>query len=126
MQELITEINDKTGEPIIKQYSALSVFHYENGYALSCTDLGNRGVKVELIHKQQDSGAVILPPKKTEECGRWLLQTLGQRSYNLPKELSHILERLIKEKKLDQILKWGDKKIIKEVLKLLKAQRSTN
>ena len=105
MQELIADINDKTGELIIEERSALSEFHYVNGYTLSFTDLGKHGVKIELIHKQEGSGAIILPPKRTKECGRWLLQTLGQRNLNLPKELSEILERLIKEKKLDRILK---------------------
>ena len=126
MQELIAKINDNTGEPIIEERSALSGFYYENGYTFSCTDLGKDGVKMELIHKQEGGGAIILPPKKTEEYGRWLLQTLGQRNLNLPKELSEILKRLIKEKRLDRILKRGDKKIIKDVLKFLKGQRSRN
>ena len=126
MQELITRINDKTGEPIIEERAALSGFYYVNGYRLSCTDLGKHGVKIELMHKQEGSGAIILPPKKAEECGGWLLQTMGQRGLNLPEELSQILKRLIKEKRLDRILKRGDKKMIRDVLKFLRGKQSRN
>lgn len=123
MVELITKIDEMTGKPIIEEQSALSGFRYENGYMFSATDLGNKGVKVELVHKQDDGGAIILPPRKAEECGRWLLQTLGQRHHNLPEELLDVLDRLAKRKGLHRILKWGDKKKIKNSLKLLRSQQ---
>lgn len=124
MLELITRIDDKTGKPVTKEQSALSEFCYEDGYLFSATDLGKRGVKVELVHGQEDGGAIILPPRKAKECGRWLLQTIGQTSFGFPKELPDILDRLVKEKKAGRILKRGDKKKIKDTLKVLKSQPS--
>jgi len=75
--------------------SAIPCFIYENGYTLLCTDLGNAGVKVELIHSEQESAAIILNPDKSKEYGKWLLQRPAQKDGALPKELSDILERLV-------------------------------
>ena len=126
MLELITKIGDKTGELIIKRRPGLSTFCYESGYTFWGEDLGNRGVKLELVGEHEDGRAVILPPGKAKECGRWLLQTIGEGKYKLPKELPDILERLIEQKGLEQRLRRGDKKKIKEALKVLKTERSHN
>ncbi len=104
-----------------QRYSALSAFRFENGYKFSATDLGNQGVKIDLIDREEVAGAIILPPKKVHECGRWLLNTLGQDRMGLPKELISILERLSREKKLSKVLMRGDKKKIKDALRVLKS-----
>ena len=126
MRDLIAKIDDETDKPIIGERRSLSGFRYENGYTLSCTDLGKNGVKVELVHKHEGSGAIILPPGKTKEYGRWLLQTISQRNHNPSKELAEILKRLINEKKLNKIFKRGDKKKVRDALNFLKSTRSKN
>ena len=78
------------------------------------------GEQVELNQRYDDGGAVILPPEKVRDCGRWLLQTIGQNSHGLPKELTDILARLITHKKAGQILECGDKTKIKDALKVLR------
>jgi hypothetical protein len=118
---VITDTDRITGEPISQKAAALPGFYYENGYALALADLGKMGVKVELTDNHEGTAAVILPPDKIEECSKWLSKTLGQRCRLLPEELSKILGRLAKEKGPNKILERGDKKTIKEALKLLKA-----
>lgn len=120
MVELITKIDDKMGEPIIEERRALSRFCYESGYIFLGEDLGNRGVKIQLTGGYEDGRAIILPPEKARECGRWLLRTIGKAKYKLPKELLGILERLIERKGFQQRLRRGDKKIIAQALKVLK------
>jgi len=115
---------DEKGQGAVEKRSALSEFSYENGYALSATDLGNRGVKIELAHEYKDGGAIILPPAKAEEYGKWLLQTIGQMKYSPLKELCDILQRLMREKALGRILQRGDKQKIREAVRLLKIQQS--
>jgi len=126
MREIITGIDDRTGEPITEKYSSLSSFCYEDGYALLGTDLGNEGVKIELVHKYEDGRAIILPPRKAKECGKWLLRTLGRVGQNLPEGLPDILEKLTKQKRVDRILKRGEKKKIKDAIKVLKKQLPRN
>lgn len=126
MRDLITGIDYKTGELIIDKDSALPGFYYKDGYILSCTDLGKAGVKIELTHRNEGSGAIILPPDKAQDYLGWLLQTLGHRNHALSEEFVEILKRLINEKKLDKILKRGDKKKVKDVLKFLKNLQSRN
>jgi hypothetical protein len=104
-------------------YTAFSVFRYENGYTLSAVDLGAQGVKVELNRTFDIGGAIILPPQKVQECGRWLLQSLGQDSFGLPKDLSDVLSRIIKHKKSGQIFERGDKKKIRDALKILRSEQ---
>jgi hypothetical protein len=106
---------------ISSRYSALSAFSFENGYRFSATDLGNQGVKINLSHEADGGGAIILPPRKVAECGRWLLNTLGQDRLGLPRELTDILERLSREKAVGRVLKRGDKKKIKDALKVLRS-----
>lgn len=99
---------------------ALYEFHYRSGYELSLSDLGKSGVKIELSDNGMDSAAVVLPPEKTKECSQWLSKTMGLQVVDLPHELSKILKRLLDEKDSEKILERGDKKILKQALKLLK------
>ncbi|HIJ51543.1 MAG TPA: hypothetical protein HPP66_00100 [Planctomycetes bacterium] len=120
MEGLSPRIGDTPGKSVNQMYAAFSAFRYKDGYTLSVIDLGTQGVKIELIQAYDIGGAIILPPEKVQECGRWLLQTLGQDSYGLPRELTDILTRLITHKKAGQILERGDKKKIKDALKVLR------
>jgi hypothetical protein len=120
-QEAITDIDGDTGVLMSRPAGALPGFYYRDGYTLCLADLGKAGVKIELIDAHEGSAAVILPPEKIEECSKWLSKTLGQRCHLLPQELSKILGRLAKEKRPNRILERGDKKTIKEALRLLKA-----
>jgi len=126
MREIITIIDSKTGEPVVEERPALSGFYYEDGYTLLGTDLGGLGVKMELMRKHKGGGAVILPPHKARECAQWLQRTLGQVNQSLPKELPDVLERIIEQEGLAPVLKRGDKKKIKDVIKILKAQQGEN
>lgn len=121
-QEVIRNIDKRMGRPIRRRVAPLPGFCYKNGYTLALADLGKVGVKIELIDANEASAAVILPPDKTKECSRWLSKTIGQRNRLLPEELSKILGRLLKEKEPKKVLERGDKKTIKEALKLLAAQ----
>ncbi len=73
-------------------------------------------------HSYNLGGAIILPPKQVEECGRWLLETLEQDSNGLPKQLTGILEKLSKQSGFRAKLERGDKKKIKDALRALKRQ----
>jgi hypothetical protein len=101
-------------------YAAFSTFRYKDGYTFSAIDLGNQGVKIELTQTYDMGGAIILPPDKVHDCGRWLLQTIGQDSFGLPNELSDILSRILAHKKSGQIFERGDKTKIKDALKVLR------
>jgi hypothetical protein len=104
-----------------RRFDVLPAFIVRNGYTLEASDLGNAGVKIELLHEHDTVGAIILPPDEVGEYGRWLLQTLGQDRYGLPQELPEILTRLSKQKTANQILKRGDKTKIKDALRVLKS-----
>lgn len=104
--------------------TALPEFRYEAGYILSASDLGRLGVKIELNNQHDTGVAIILPPGKVGECGIWLLETLAQESNGLLKQLLTVLERLSKQKGSRPILQRGDKKIIKDAIKVLKKQSS--
>ncbi len=101
----------------------LPAFRYEDGYTLSASDLGKIGVKIELNHEHDAGVAIILPPEKVAECGRWLLDTLEQDSNGLPQQLRGILERLSKQSGFKPTLQRGDKKRIREALKVLRQSR---
>ncbi len=126
-QKVITDIRQSEGKPRSRGFAALPEFHYSNGYTLCLADLGKVGVKIELTDANEASAAVILPPDKTQECSKWLSRTIGQRGHSLPEELSKILGRLLtwrepspgSEKEPNKILERGDKKTIREALKLL-------
>ncbi|NIP28708.1 MAG: hypothetical protein GWN67_15150 [Phycisphaerae bacterium] len=121
MESLSLRFDNEPRKPTDRMYAAFSTFRYEDGYTLSAVDLGVRGVKIELNQTYDDGAAIILPPNKVQDCGRWLLQTLGQDSYGLPRELKDILARLINHKKAAQILERGDKTKIKNALKVLRS-----
>lgn len=123
MESLSLRIGDESGKPINRMYAAFSTFRYEDGYRLSAIDLGIRGVKIELNQTYDAGAAIILPPNKVQDCGKWLLQTLGQDSHGLPRELADILTRLITHKKAGQILERGDKTKIKDALKILRRDK---
>lgn len=125
MDELINIIDENTDEAIADETSALARFSYQNGYLLSATDLGKHGVKIELCH-QTDAAAIILPPEEAKQCATWLLNTISLNNHNSLGELSDILQRLIKHKQSKRILEHGDKKKIKDALKLLKHKPSKN
>ena len=123
MERLSLRIGDKTGKTINQMYKALSTFRYEDGYTFSAVDLGTHGVKIELNRAYDIGAGVILPPERVHDCGRWLLQTIGQNSFGLPAELTDVLQRLISHKKAGQILQRGDKTKIKEALKVLRCEQ---
>ena len=104
--------------------TALPAFRYEAGYTLSASDLGKIGVKIELNNEYDTGAAIILPPGKVGECGTWLFDTIGQENHGFLKELLGILERLSKQSGLRPTLQRGDKKKIKDALKVLNYQSS--
>jgi len=124
MGKLRTQIGHSSSERSKHGCAALPAFLYEDGYTLSATDLGKLGVKIELNHKYDTGAAIILPPKMAAECGRWLLQTLEQDSYGLPRELGLILERLSRQRGFRPTLQRGDKKKLRDALKVLKSKPS--
>ena len=73
-------------------------------------------------HNDILGGAIILPPKQVEECGRWLLETLEQDSNGLPKQLAGVLERLSRQSGFRAKLERGDKKKMKDALRVLKRE----
>jgi len=125
VDELITIIDENTDEAIADETSALTRFSYQNGYLLSVTDLGKHGVKIELRH-QTDAAAIILPPEEAKQCATWLLNTISLKNNESLGELPAILQRLIKHKQSKRLLEHGDKKKIKDAIKLLKLKPSKN
>jgi len=99
---------------------SLPGFQFQNGYTFSAKDLGNHGVKIELVHPNDVAGAIILPPKVVGNCGLWLLETLGQDRHGLPNGLSDILRRVSKCKGVEPVLRRGDKKTIKDAIRTLR------
>ena len=123
MERLSLRIGDRTEKRMPQVYHAFSEFHYKEGYKFSAIDLGTQGVKIELNQAHDVGAAIILPPEKVHECGRWLLRTIGQNRFGLPNELTDILARLINHEKAGKILQRGDKKKIKDALKVLRRDR---
>ncbi|MFH1719975.1 MAG: hypothetical protein ABIF19_21685 [Planctomycetota bacterium] len=124
MKETIRASSGSRNRPSRGSRAALPPFTHEDGYTLSATDLGKLGVKIELKHRYDTAGAIILPPKQVAECGRWMLETLEQESHGLPKGLRGILERLSRQSGFKPTLERGDKKKIRDALKVLNSQRS--
>lgn len=120
MIELTSETVKETGKSASIGRGALPGFHYQNGYTFSATDLGNHGVKLELLHENDVAAAIILPPKMVAKCGRWLLQTLGQDRHGLPNGLSEVLRRLNKQKAAERLFQRGDKKMLKDAIRVLR------
>ena len=102
--------------------TSVSQFTFDDGYRFCAADLGKHGVKLSLTHDQDDVGAaVILPPEKVEQFGRWLARTLGQDRHGLPVEIRDILRRLNESTPSPDILQRGDKKKIKQALRTLRS-----
>jgi len=114
-------LENRVAKPFDRRFGALPGFIFQNGYTLQASDLGNSGVKIELLHDYDTVGAIILPPKEVGKYSRWLFQTLGQDRFGLPGELPEILRRLSGEKRASQILRRGDKTKIRDALKALKS-----
>ncbi len=120
MTERMATVTDSMGKPIIRDHPALSQFCFENGYEFRGTLLGSKGVKIELVHKDDREAAIILPPAEARQCARWLLGTTDRQDRSLPKDLAEILQRIINIKKPHPALKRGDKRKIKDALRALK------
>ena len=114
-------LENRVAKPFDRRFGALPGFVFSNGYTLQASDLGNSGVKIELLHDYDTVGAIILPPKEVGRCSRWLFQTLGQDRFGLPGELPEILRRLSTEKNAGRVLRRGDKARIRDALKALKS-----
>lgn len=121
MIRLNTEVGKETGKSANVNRGALPGFRYENGFEFSATDMGNNGVKVEFSHENDVAAAIILPPGEVGQCGKWLLKTLGQDKHGLPNGLSDILRRLSKHKGIERSLERGDKKRIKDAIRILRS-----
>ena len=121
MRQESAGLDNRSSKQRQQRFDALPAFIFHNGYTLETKDLGNSGVKIELLHEYDAIGAIILPPKEVGDFGRWLLQTLGQDQYGLPRELPEILKRLTRQKKANQILQRGDKTKIRDALKALQS-----
>jgi hypothetical protein len=124
MEKLSERIVNGPNKPAKRGRAALPAFAYEDGYTFLATDLGKRGVKIQLSHEYDTGGAIILPPRKVGECGKWLLETLEQDSDGLPRELQTILERLSRQSGFRPTLQRGDKKKIREALRALRSRSS--
>ena len=114
---------NKPKNQIKGMYAALSGFNYEDGYKFSAIDLGDHGVKIELNRAFDVGAAIILPPDQVKECGRWMMKSLGQNTLGLSKELVDVLQRLVRHEKASKILERGDKKKIKDALKVLRREK---
>lgn len=124
MVKLTVQTGNSPNKRLKRTSAALPPFRYEDGYTFSASDLGKLGVKIELNHEYDTGVAIVLPPGKVGEFGKWLLETLEQESNGLPKQLCDILERLSKQSGFKPTLQRGDKKKIKDALKVLKSQSS--
>jgi len=124
MLELATETVNRTNRAEVFRNRSLPGFRFENGYTFCATDLGNSGVKIELVHENHVAGAIILPPKAVGECGRWMLETLGQDRHGFPHGLSDILRRLSKHKPSESVLQRGDKKKLKDAIRVLRSKKA--
>ena len=124
MAKLSRLIGNSPEKRVNRARTALPAFRYEAGYKFSASDLGKIGVKIELNNEYDTGAAIILPPRKVGECGTWLFETIGQENHSFLKELRGILERLSKQSGLRPTLQRGDKKKIKDALKVLNSQSS--
>jgi len=120
MAERTTIIDASVGEPTVKAPPALAQFSYSNGYVFRGTDMGTCGVKIELLDKYDEGAAIILPPAEAEQCAKWLLETIGQQKCKLPNGLPEVLEKIAEDQRSRPGLSRGDKRKIKQALRVLK------
>lgn len=123
--EAVIGIDEKTGQPIIEELSAVPTFSFRNGYTLSGLDLGQHGVKLNLVRQCEDPRGIILPPEQTRQFGSWLAGTVAAKPQSLPPDLADILRRILKQKGLRATLKKGDKTRIRQALRALTNQTSS-
>ncbi len=120
MIELTAELSKHTSKLDTFERDALPGYSYQNGFLFSATDLGNNGIKIEFSHENDVAAAIILPPYAVAQCGRWMLETLGQDKHGLPNGLSDILRRLSKHRGIERSLERGDKTRIKDAIRVLR------
>ena len=120
VEEMVAEIDCKTGEPIIRERPILEQFCYEGGYTLALTDLASQGVKVEILHPDEGSRAVILPSDEVERCAQWILCALALGRGSLVAELAAILERLMQSKDSRLSIRQSDKKRLREAMTIMR------
>jgi hypothetical protein len=120
--EAVIGIDEKTGQPIIEELSAVPTFSFRNGYTLSGLDLGQRGVKLNLVRQCEDPRGIILPPEQARQFGSWLVGTVAAKPQSLPPDLADILRSILKQKGLRATLKKGDKARIRQALRILTEQ----
>lgn len=97
-------------------------FTFAAGYELAVVDMGGEGVRLELSHRYEGNGAIILPPEVAEELGRWLLSSLGQTVSKLPNRLEETLKRILVGKRFEP----GDKNRLRETINVLKTYVKEN
>jgi hypothetical protein len=120
--EAVIGIDERTGQPIIEELSAVPTYSFRNGYTLSGLDLGQRGVKLNLLRQCEEPRGIILPPEKARQFASWLAGTIAAKRPALPPDLADILRRLLKQKGLRPTLKKGDKTTLKQALHVLNGQ----
>lgn len=117
--EAVIGIDERTGQPIIEELSAVPTYYFRNGYTLSGLDLGQRGVKLNLLRQCEEPRGIILPPEKAWQFASWLAATIAVKRPALPPDLADVLRRLLKQKGLTLVLKKGDKTTLKRALHAL-------
>ncbi len=98
---------------------SLDGYVYENGWTMAATDLGGRGVKIDLGQSWYTLKAVILPPEQVKQYAQWLLDRAGLDKRGLPKDLGDILRRVCACTGEENILQHGDKAKIRRILAAL-------
>jgi len=103
-----------------EEYAPWQYFTYKNGYEIEAIDLGIvNGVRVTITHPREGSGAILLPADQACKLGEYLLRSMGQKIPCLPTRLQAILQNALDTKGTDIHLKRGDKKRIRETLKIM-------
>ncbi len=121
LEEIHDILSTESEKTLTSSRGVLPGFTYQDGFSLSATDLGNNGIKIEFFPDNDVAAAIVLPPRAVAQCGRWLLETLGRDKHGLPNGLSDILRRLSKHKGIERSLERGDKKRIKEAIRVLRS-----
>ena len=73
-----TNFHHNEEDVVVTQVPVLPPFIYRSGYELSFIDLGNIGIKIEMNHPQEASGAIILPLEQADELNLWFKRRIGQ------------------------------------------------
>jgi len=102
--------------------TSLPGFVYRDEQTLAVTDLGNRGVKLELGRNIDTLGAIILPTTEARACGEFVLKSVDCNKFGLPNRLTEILKKILRMPEASVVLQRGDKARIKEALEMLESQ----